>query len=125
MIAWSSFLIGLVVAAAQGEGPPPQPECAGRPGPVMTISIGGAVANGLLNYALIKGWFGLPHLGLAGIGLLRFASLLLRVLGNAVRYLGMLAEQLYDLPLFIPLWLEAKNGRSHSGGGSRLTRVGT
>ncbi|MDT4839281.1 Multidrug resistance protein MdtK [compost metagenome] len=41
----------------------------GRPGPVMAISIGGALANFVLNYALIKGWFGLPALGLAGIGL--------------------------------------------------------
>ncbi|WP_339513802.1 NorM family multidrug efflux MATE transporter [Pseudomonas sp. RL_15y_Pfl2_60] len=41
----------------------------GRPGPVMAISIGGALANFILNYALIKGWFGLPQLGLAGIGL--------------------------------------------------------
>jgi hypothetical protein len=61
--------------------------------------------------------------GLAGIGLLRLASLLLRVLGNAARYLGLLAEQLYDLPLFIPLWLEARNGASR--GGSSLRRVGT
>lgn len=41
----------------------------GRPGPVMAISIGGAVANFALNYVLIHGWFGLPPLGLAGIGL--------------------------------------------------------
>jgi MATE family multidrug resistance protein len=41
----------------------------GHPGPVMMISVGGAVANFVLNYALIKGWFGLPNLGLAGIGL--------------------------------------------------------
>jgi MATE family multidrug resistance protein len=41
----------------------------GHPGPVMTISIGGALANFLLNYALIHGLFGLPRLGLAGIGL--------------------------------------------------------
>lgn len=40
-----------------------------RPGPVVAISIGGAVANFVLNYALIKGWFGLPPMGLAGIGL--------------------------------------------------------
>lgn len=40
----------------------------GRPGPVMAISIGGALGNVALNYALIKGWFGV-HLGLAGIGL--------------------------------------------------------
>ena len=41
----------------------------GRAGPVMAISIGGAAANLALNYVLIKGMFGLPHLGLAGIGL--------------------------------------------------------
>lgn len=42
----------------------------GRPGPVMAISIGGALANFALNYVLIHGWFGLPRLGLAGIGLI-------------------------------------------------------
>ncbi|TBV08688.1 NorM family multidrug efflux MATE transporter [Phytopseudomonas dryadis] len=41
----------------------------GRPGPVMAISIGGALANLILNYALIEGRFGLPSLGLGGIGL--------------------------------------------------------
>lgn len=41
----------------------------GHPGPVMTIGIAGAVANFVINYALIKGWFGLPNLGLSGIGL--------------------------------------------------------
>jgi multidrug resistance protein, MATE family len=41
----------------------------GRPGPVLVISIGGALANFILNYALIKGLFGLPQIGLAGIGL--------------------------------------------------------
>jgi hypothetical protein len=47
-------------------------------------------------------------LGLVGIGLLRALSLVLRVLGNACRHLGTLAERLYDLPLFLPLWLEAR-----------------
>ncbi|WP_137886462.1 NorM family multidrug efflux MATE transporter [Pseudomonas sp. 2FE] len=41
----------------------------GRAGPVMAISISGALANLLLNYGLIHGLFGLPRLGLAGIGL--------------------------------------------------------
>lgn len=45
------------------------PAAIGRPGPVMAISIGGALANFALNWALIHGWFGLPPLGLAGIGL--------------------------------------------------------
>jgi hypothetical protein len=50
--------------------------------------------------------------GLAGIGALRSVSLVLRLLGNACHHLGRLAEQLYDLPLFIPLWLEARNPSS-------------
>lgn len=41
----------------------------GRAGPVMTISLIGAVANYVLNYALIHNWLGLPNLGLMGIGL--------------------------------------------------------
>jgi MATE family multidrug resistance protein len=41
----------------------------GRAGPVMTISLGGAAANFGLNYAFIHGLFGLPQLGLMGIGL--------------------------------------------------------
>ena len=41
----------------------------GRPGPALAISIGGALANFVLNYALIKGLFGLPPIGLSGIGL--------------------------------------------------------
>ena len=41
----------------------------GRARPVMTISLIGAVANYLLNYVLIHQWFGLPNLGLMGIGL--------------------------------------------------------
>lgn len=41
----------------------------GRAMPVMVISLAGAAANFVLNYALIEGWLGLPHLGLWGIGL--------------------------------------------------------
>ena len=41
----------------------------GHPGPVMAISIVGTAANFVINYALIKGWFGLPSLGLSGIGM--------------------------------------------------------
>jgi MATE family multidrug resistance protein len=41
----------------------------GRPGPILAISIGGALLNFALNWVLIEGWFGLPPLGLAGIGL--------------------------------------------------------
>ncbi|MFF7706521.1 NorM family multidrug efflux MATE transporter [Pseudomonas sp. NPDC007930] len=41
----------------------------GKAGPVMVISLLAAGANAVLNLALIDGWFGLPHLGLKGIGL--------------------------------------------------------
>jgi hypothetical protein len=54
--------------------------------------------------------------GLIGIGLLRLLALVLRVLGNGFRHLGTLTEKLYDLPLFVPLWLEsqrAPNGDHH------------
>src|SRR5712671_6770396 len=46
--------------------------------------------------------------GLTGIGVLRALALILRVLGNGLRHLGTLAERIYDLPLFVPLWIEAR-----------------
>jgi len=55
-------------------------------------------------------------LGVIGIGMLRFMSLLLRVIGNASLYLGVLLEQIYDLPLFVPLWLEARMAQKDEGG---------
>jgi hypothetical protein len=56
--------------------------------------------------------------GLFVIGILRFVSLSLRIIGNAFRYIGLLAVHLYDLPLFIPLWLEERN--SEGPGNSSL-----
>jgi hypothetical protein len=47
-------------------------------------------------------------LGLIGIGIMRALSLVLRVLGNGMRHLGTLAERIYDLPLFVPLWIESR-----------------
>ena len=47
-------------------------------------------------------------LGLCGIGFLRALAMLLRVLSNGFRHFGTLLERLYDLPLFVPLWLEAR-----------------
>jgi len=41
----------------------------GRSTPVMVISLVGTVVNYLFNHALIEGMFGLPKLGLMGIGL--------------------------------------------------------
>jgi hypothetical protein len=51
--------------------------------------------------------------GLVAIGVLQVTSVLLRLLGSGFRYLSVIAAQLYDLPLFIPLWWAARD-RSES-----------
>lgn len=47
-------------------------------------------------------------LGICGIAVLRAVALVFRVLSNAFLHIGKLLERLYDLPLFVPLWLEAR-----------------
>jgi len=47
-------------------------------------------------------------MGLMAIGLLRVFALLLRILGNGARHLGTLTQQIYDLLLFVPLWIETR-----------------
>ena len=62
-------------------------------------------------------------IGILGQSLLRFTALLLRMLGNLFLYLGVLLRQVYDLPLFVPLWLfEGKSQRDASARGN-LGRV--
>jgi len=62
--------------------------------------------------------------GLTAIAVLRFLSIVLRIIGNAFRYIGALAQQLYDLPLFIPLWLEERHNRNeHRKGNSGLREM--
>lgn len=82
----------------------------GRPGPVMAISIGGALANFMLNYALIKGWFGLPPLGLAGIGLVTAVVMNIMALLLAWHVLHHSAYSPYPLwrGLLRPVWVELK-----------------
>jgi hypothetical protein len=46
--------------------------------------------------------------GLMAISFLRLLSLALRLVGNISLYLGVLLKQIYDLPLFVPLWLEER-----------------
>jgi hypothetical protein len=54
--------------------------------------------------------------GLIGIAVLQALALVLRLLGNCARHLGALACRLYDLPLFVPLWIEARmQERARSG----------
>jgi hypothetical protein len=47
-------------------------------------------------------------MGLFAIGVLRVLSLLLRILASGARHLGTLAQQVYDLLLFVPLWIETR-----------------
>jgi hypothetical protein len=47
-------------------------------------------------------------MGLIGIAALQALALLLRLLGNGCRHLGALLQRLYDLPLFLPLWIETR-----------------
>jgi hypothetical protein len=45
-------------------------------------------------------------LGLLGIGLLRLLRLVLRLLGNLFLHAGSALVRLYDIPIFMPLWIE-------------------
>ena len=49
--------------------------------------------------------------GLFAISSMRALSLTLRLLGNVFLYLGVLLKQVYDIPLFVPLWLEERMNR--------------
>jgi len=60
-------------------------------------------------------------IGLLAIGVLRFLSLSLRLLGSAFRYLGVLFTQLYDLPLFIPLWWASREPAAAKSGETGLS----
>ena len=57
--------------------------------------------------------------GLLGIAVLQALALILRLLGNGARHLGGLACKLYDLPLFVPLWLEARRHAQARNGSAR------
>jgi hypothetical protein len=56
--------------------------------------------------------------GLIGIAVLNALALVLRLLGNGCRHFGALACRVYDLPLFVPLWIETRilagNGHGHA-----------
>ncbi|HEY2275732.1 MAG TPA: hypothetical protein VGH61_09535 [Steroidobacteraceae bacterium] len=56
--------------------------------------------------------------GLIGIAVLNALALVLRLLGNGCRHFGALACRVYDLPLFVPLWIETRilagNGNGHA-----------
>jgi hypothetical protein len=45
-------------------------------------------------------------LGLIGIGALRLTRLVLRLLGSAFVHAGTALTKIYDIPIFMPLWIE-------------------
>jgi hypothetical protein len=53
-------------------------------------------------------------LGIVGIAALRALALVFRVLSNGMRHFGRLAQHLYDLPLFLPLWLASRAGANET-----------
>ena len=64
--------------------------------------------------------------GLIGIAVLQALALVLRLLGNGARHLGALACRLYDLPLFVPLWIETRiEERARNGSASAPVREET
>jgi hypothetical protein len=52
--------------------------------------------------------------GLVAISALRALSLLLRLAGNLSLHVGALLRHLYDIPLFVPLWLEERLSRGEN-----------
>lgn len=62
-------------------------------------------------------------IGLLAIGALWFTALLLRLLGSGSRYLCVLVAQVYDLPLFIPLWWAARDKNQDDSTTRKLQKV--
>ncbi len=55
--------------------------------------------------------------GLMAISSMRALALTLRLFGNLFLYLGVLLRQIYDIPLFVPLWLEERMARNTEADG--------
>src|SRR6266850_4416804 len=61
--------------------------------------------------------------GLACIAMLRGLALLLRVLSNGFRQLAVLMERIYDLPLFVPLWIESRGAANQASHEQELASI--
>jgi hypothetical protein len=66
-------------------------------------------------------------LGLVTVGLLRVGGLVLRVLASLLTHAGTALTRLYDVPVFMPLWIEAKLRKDGTGNArdDALARVKT
>jgi hypothetical protein len=63
-------------------------------------------------------------LGLLGIGALRLLRLTLRLIGSAFGHLGTALVRLYDIPIFMPLWIEQRwRKNAPSGSDKRKAEV--
>jgi hypothetical protein len=65
-------------------------------------------------------------LGLICIGLFRFLRVALRVLGNLFLHAGTALVRLYDIPIFLPLWIETvwkKSAQAQDRGAARDSRA--
>jgi len=58
-------------------------------------------------------------LGLVGIGALRLLRLTLRLIASAFGHLGTALVRLYDIPIFMPLWIEQRWGKNAPGGADK------
>ncbi len=58
--------------------------------------------------------------GLSGIGLLRFLRLVLKLLGGLFVHLGTALVRVYDIAIFLPLWIEST--RRKGEGDAKTTR---
>jgi len=64
-------------------------------------------------------------LGMLAMGFLNLLSATMRVAGNGCRHVGALAERLYDLPLCLPLWIEARMQKPAQPGDDDATKGNT
>ena len=62
--------------------------------------------------------------GLIGIGVLRLLRLLLKLIGNLLVHVGTALVRLYDVAIFLPLWIETARGKSEAAGGLEVKRAG-
>ena len=66
--------------------------------------------------------------GLIGIGLLRFLKFLLKLLGTLFTHLGTALVRIYDIAIFLPLWIESSRRKAggtgvKSAGGKKQMEV--
>jgi hypothetical protein len=62
--------------------------------------------------------------GLIGIGVLRLLRLLLKLIGNLLVHVSTALVRLYDVAIFLPLWIETARGKSEAAGGLEVKRAG-